>query len=196
MSEYQKVSKQRMPKLFSYVVDHDHGFAPNPCDGFCTLAKCKFGKKNITELAQKGDWIVGTGGANLKKSAGHGNLIYAMKVDDKIPLAEYCHAYGGKRIDADHVENEDDRSVLTSNHFFYFGRNAIPIPKRFGEDFEKRGRGYRSNFTDELVEKFAKWLEANFTIGVNGAPCKPHPDIRIRLSCESKSKQKRKGCAK
>ena len=28
-----------MPKLFSYVVDHDLGFAPNPFGGFCTLAK-------------------------------------------------------------------------------------------------------------------------------------------------------------
>ncbi|MBW2740862.1 MAG: hypothetical protein JRE64_18905 [Deltaproteobacteria bacterium] len=26
------------PKLYSYVVDHDYGYAPNPFDGYCTLA--------------------------------------------------------------------------------------------------------------------------------------------------------------
>lgn len=27
--------------LYSYVVAHDFGFAPNPFDGLCTLATCK-----------------------------------------------------------------------------------------------------------------------------------------------------------
>jgi len=48
-----------MPRLFSYVVDHDYGFAPNPSGGFCTLAKCKYKKegkqrRNIVELAGRG----------------------------------------------------------------------------------------------------------------------------------------------
>jgi hypothetical protein len=83
-----------MPKLFSYVVDHDYGFAPSPFGGFCTLAKCKYGsrKRNIVEMARKGDWIAGTGGADLRKSAGHGTLIYAMRVDEIVPLNENCLA--------------------------------------------------------------------------------------------------------
>ncbi len=43
-------------KIFSYVVDHDNGFSPNPYYGVCTLAHCKFGKKgkkNVVELAQQ-----------------------------------------------------------------------------------------------------------------------------------------------
>ena len=105
-----------MPKLFSYVVDHDLGFAPNPFGGFCSLAKCKYGtirrnngmmKRNIIETAEEGDWIAGTGGADLTKSAGHGKLIYAMRVDEKIPLAEYCQAMIGNRIDAEHEAMED-----------------------------------------------------------------------------------------
>jgi hypothetical protein len=54
-----------MRKLFSYVVDHDNGFAPNPFGGLCTLAKCKYGtpaKRNVVELANEGDWVIGTGG--------------------------------------------------------------------------------------------------------------------------------------
>ena len=91
-----------MPKLYSYVVDHDHGFAPCPFGGFCTLAKCKYGtkKRNIVEMADEGDWIAGTGGVKAE-SAGHGKLIYAMRVDEKIPLADYCRGNKGHRIDAD-----------------------------------------------------------------------------------------------
>jgi len=81
-----------MPGLFSYVVQHDLGWAPNPSDGFCTLAKCKYGsarKRNIVELAEVGDWISGTGGADPRVSAGHGRLVYAMRVDEKLTLAQY-----------------------------------------------------------------------------------------------------------
>jgi hypothetical protein len=78
--------------IFSYVVDHDFGSEPNPNGGICTLCRCKFGetlemshkigghisgRRNIVELAEKGDWIIGTGGSDLSKSAGHGRLIYA-----------------------------------------------------------------------------------------------------------------------
>jgi hypothetical protein len=81
-----------MPKLFSYVVEHDRGHAPNPHFRICTLCLCKYRKKttnrkNIVERAAPGDWVIGTGGANLKKSAGHGTLIYAMRVDEKLTSA-------------------------------------------------------------------------------------------------------------
>jgi hypothetical protein len=125
-----------MAKLFSYVVHHDHGFAPNPCDGLCTLAKCKHGSngwKNITELAQIGDWIAGTGGVHHKKSAGHGNLIYAMRVDDTMPLSEYCRAYGRSRFDAGHEDDEDSRAALISRHFFTSGR----MQSQFQGGFER-----------------------------------------------------------
>lgn len=67
-------------KLFSDVVVHDKGHAPNPYFGFCTLCRCKFKKsrkarQNIVELADRGDWVIGTGGANRRKSAGHGKLV-------------------------------------------------------------------------------------------------------------------------
>ena len=81
-------------KLYSYVVDHDTGYAPNPFGGLCTLACCKYSKtgrrRNIVELAEVGDWIVGTGGRNETKSAGPGRIIYAMKVVKTIPFADYC----------------------------------------------------------------------------------------------------------
>lgn len=92
-----------LPKLYSYVVEHDYGSAPNPFGGFCTLAKCKYGsgsKRNIVELAEAWDWIAGTGGADLKKSAEHDKLVYAMRVDEFVPLDDYCKAHKGDRIHA------------------------------------------------------------------------------------------------
>jgi len=76
-----------MTTLFSYVVDHDEGFAPHPTNRYCTLAWCKYkterwNSRNIVELAEEGDWVVGTGGVS-GTSAGWGNLIYAMRVDKK-----------------------------------------------------------------------------------------------------------------
>jgi hypothetical protein len=79
-------------KLFSYVVDHDLGFAPNPYLGYCTLVHCKFsdaeGRRNIVELAEIGDWILGTDGSN-RQSAGNGKLIYLMRVDEKPTFEEF-----------------------------------------------------------------------------------------------------------
>ncbi|HEV8059000.1 MAG TPA: hypothetical protein VGP68_03960 [Gemmataceae bacterium] len=193
-----------MPKLFSYVVDHDLGFAPNPFGGFCSLAKCKHGtikctngtmKRNIVEMAQEGDWIAGTGGADLAKSAGHGKLIYAMRVDEKLQLGEYCRAMHGNRIDAEHEHDEKTRFALISHHYFYFGRNAInisAIPSRhLDHPFEKTGPGYRCDFSEEFINDFANWMKANFKVGVHGLPCMPHSDLKLPL-CSTKVK--RKGC--
>ncbi len=46
-----------MTRLYSYVVVSDHGFAPNPFHGYCTLANCK---PRIRWRAQPGGWILGS----------------------------------------------------------------------------------------------------------------------------------------
>jgi len=61
-------------KLYSYVVMHDTGFAPNPFFGYCTLACCK---PEIRRSAQKGDWVVG-----LTPKAKGNRIVYFMRVDD------------------------------------------------------------------------------------------------------------------
>ena len=72
-----------MPRLFSYVVARDYGFAPNPFYGFCTLATCK---PKIRDTASEGDWIVGTGS---RKNGRHGYLVYAMRVTETMSFQEY-----------------------------------------------------------------------------------------------------------
>lgn len=74
-----------MPRLFSYVVRYDSGFAPNPFYGHCTLATCK---PTIRSAALIGDWIVGTGSS--AKGVNRGNrLVHAMKVSETRDFRAY-----------------------------------------------------------------------------------------------------------
>ncbi len=69
--------------VFSYVIEHDLGFAPNPFHRFCTLACCK---PRIRSVATLGDYILGTGACRPSLS---GHLIYWMRVDEVLTFDEY-----------------------------------------------------------------------------------------------------------
>ncbi len=72
-----------MPKLYSYVVARDYGFAPNPFYCFCTLSACK---PRIRASASVGDWVIGTGSMARKRQR---NIVYAMCVTEKMSFEEY-----------------------------------------------------------------------------------------------------------
>lgn len=76
-----------MPKMYSYVVAYDSGFAPNPFNGFCTLATCK---PKIRKHASIGDWIIGTG-SDRKGVRRGGFLVHAMCVEEDLTFSEYWH---------------------------------------------------------------------------------------------------------
>ena len=80
-------------RLYSYILVHDYGFAPNPFWGACTLATCK---PKIRQTAQKGDWIVG-----LSRKADGNRIIYAMQVEEVLSIADYFNAerYEDKKPD-------------------------------------------------------------------------------------------------
>lgn len=69
--------------LYSYVVEHDVGFAPNPFHGVCTLACCK---PDIRRKAQPGDIVLGTGSAKHHVA---GRLVYWMRVDEVLTFDQY-----------------------------------------------------------------------------------------------------------
>jgi hypothetical protein len=71
------------PRIHTYVIDHDLGFAPNPFHGFCTLACCK---PDIRKHAKEGDLVLGTGSAP-HGTAGH--MCYWMRVDGILTFDEY-----------------------------------------------------------------------------------------------------------
>ena len=162
----------------------------------CTLCRCKFskeleatrgrkGRKNIVELAHEEDWVIGTGGAS-KKSAGHGKLIYAMRVDKQLTRWDYFTRFQEKNPERPRGEFEKHKQfALVSWHFYYFGVNAIDIPERF-KHFEKRGPGFR-NVDPAEFRSFLEWLKKRKP-GKHGEPCwkavdKPKGSERCKSSC-------------
>ena len=186
--------------LYSYVVEHDNGYAPNPYHGFCTLVQCKISKsgirKNIVELADKDDWIVGTGGNGIR-SAGHGKIVYAMRVDERLPLRKFQKDKRFiKRDDNKHeVGDISKRFALISYHYFYFGKNAVEIDKiekkvinKIDHPLEKKGPGFRKDFNEEFVQGFINWIEKIYQPGRHGDPC--GQKLIIRGATKEKSKTK------
>jgi hypothetical protein len=165
-------------KLFSYVVDHDTGFAPNPEHKVCTLVYCKFKKRqhkrrNIVELAEKDDWIIGTGGES-KKSCGNGRIIYIMRVDEKTSFAEYRRRFPNRSSSKKHGEY-----ALISRTFLYYGAQAIPVAAIPGANLvhlEKKGRGFRNKFPPTIIRQLADWVHKQHPSGKIGEPCAPHCD--------------------
>lgn len=70
-------------RVYSYVVRLDHGFAPNPFHGVCTLATCK---PKIRKFAVEGDWVMGTGSAKWNLA---GRLIFAMRIGEITTFDRY-----------------------------------------------------------------------------------------------------------
>lgn len=70
-------------RVYSYVIDHDLGFAPNPFHRVCTLSACK---PMIRQHAQLGDYVVGTGS---KPNNLQNHLIYWMRVEEIITFDQY-----------------------------------------------------------------------------------------------------------
>ena len=71
------------PRIHSYVIDHDLGFAPNPFHGTCSLACCK---PDIRKHADLGDLVLGTGS---KPNGIAGHLSYWMRVDEILTFERY-----------------------------------------------------------------------------------------------------------
>jgi len=72
-----------VPRLYTYIVRHDIGFAPNPFYGICTLATCK---PDIRDNAGIGDWVAGVGS---KQKGQQGRLVFAMRVEEALSYDEY-----------------------------------------------------------------------------------------------------------
>ncbi len=89
----------QVDRIYSYVVTHDSGFAPNPFFGICTLACCKPKiRQSVGRLLKASPkekvWIVGL-------SPRHGNkgndIIYMMQVASSMSFPEYWRAHPEKR---------------------------------------------------------------------------------------------------
>jgi hypothetical protein len=109
--EYPLFAERKMSKVYIYVVDRDFGFAPNPFHGYCTLATCKPGIRNMAEV---GDWVIGLGGGRLKAT---GRCIYAMRVSKKITFNDYWS--DPYYLDKKPIRNGSSRMLVGDNVYYF-----------------------------------------------------------------------------
>jgi len=190
-------------RVFSYVVTHDSGFAPNPFHGLCTVACCK---PQIRRTARTGDLIVGV-------STRCERVVYAMTVAVITDFEEYWEnpRYSATRPIMDSTAAVDRRGDNIDTHRGYgdfrqlssrhsnrdgtedphhkrrdlSGVNVL-ISDRFvywGDDgpplpadlrFLEVGRGHRCNFSHEQVQRIVQWFE-NQPRGIQSAPAEWPP---------------------
>lgn len=206
-----------MSRLYSYVLKHDTGFAPNPYHGFCTLACCK---PRIRERAEIGDWIIGTGSSAKGKDRG-GHISYAMQVTDVLTFDQYWNdeRFLAKRPDlngnleeacgdnmhyladgqfcripgyhcgSDKIEDDVyvDR-VLVSDDFVYWGGDGPPLPEFRGHNLCKKGPAHKVNFPQTVVEDFVSWIRGIQRGGDSGVCGSP---LDRELSERTRRKAKR-----
>ncbi len=187
---------ERQPSLFSYIVAADHGFAPNPFGGICTLS-CY--KPRLRHNANYHDWVIGTAPPSTKE-----RLIYAMQVERALTFdiywnsKEYELKKPGKtngcgdniyheglkgefiqepsifRTSHDVKKDTSVNRVLIAKTFYYFGQEAPVIPKKFNAILQTVVQGHKRIKPDTaqygLVTAFLLWLQENFQPGIHGDP--------------------------
>lgn len=198
-------SKKRQQSVFSHVVVHDYGFAPNPYGGFLSIATCK---PRIRSSAHVGDWVVGVGSV---KTVGGESVVYAALVNEIVPIDVYgseerfaikrpvFRAEPWRQVgdsvyyrndaaewsrrpslhNASHVKTDlSGKRVLLAQEFYYFGATAPLLPEVL-TTLAKPGRGHR-RFTDrDLIVNLANWLRSTFESGILGEPYHEVPRTRI-----------------
>jgi Nucleotide modification associated domain 2 len=184
-------------KLCSYVIVHDGGFAPNPFGRHCTLAACT--PNHMGLRLQPGDWLMGNSNIDRGQKLVYAMRVSeVLDFDDyyrdprfdykkprfdrtwreqcgdniyyRDPNGDWAQAPSVFHVRPGDLEKDTRRPrVFISDHFFYFGENAQPIPAEFTALIRAR-QGCGCNFSPNLVEGFVQWLEGTFAPGVHGEP--------------------------
>ena len=85
--------------------------------------------------------------------------------------------------------------VLISNHFFYFGKNHVQLPKGFKRLVNKLPRGHKYKGLEKVGKKLIELLQKKYKTGMHGDPIDYTED---NVDCEMKNPRKinisRKGC--
>lgn len=89
----------QVDRIYSYVVTHDSGFAPNPFFGICTLACCKPKiRQSVGRLLKafpnEKVWIVGL---SPRQGIRGNDIIYMMQVCSAMSFRDYWKSHPEKR---------------------------------------------------------------------------------------------------
>jgi hypothetical protein len=184
--------------LRTYKMTYDTGFAPNPYCGVLTLATCKPG---IRGCAKPGEWIAGFTSEKLcGDPPGHEKLIYLMQVAEKLRFEDYYDKYPQKRpenfICGDNIYRRGNNGyeqldnpyhhkcdlgtdtsepyVLLATEFYYFGRDAVSVPKEYRPNVKVGPAPYGTKTEGEQARIFIEWVKKVAAKGQSGLIGKPH----------------------
>ena len=124
-----------------------------------------------------------------------GDSIFDFKYSPPQPRPS-MHSHSPKNLDKDLRGGY----ALLSDHFYYFGDQAIELPAALSAIFPQ-SQGHRSEANDPYVDEFVNWIE-NIGFKLNqliGQPIQPTsstqaPGQQHRSSSTSVSSRRRKSC--
>jgi len=161
---------------YSYKIEHDFGLAPNPFNGYCTLAVCKPKIRRNRNL-KVGDWIIGTGSVKLKRLH---HLIFLMEVEEKITLNEYW----------DDSRFQDKKPILNGSLVQIYGDNFYHQNSESSEWIQEDsahslidGKPNKGHITKDTGGKFVLISKNFYYFGNN---CPKIPDEFLEVCCEGR----------
>lgn len=169
-------------KLSAYIVSVDSGFSPNPFGRRCTLACCK---PTIRRNADQGDIIVGSGSVRCGMSGKliyamrvrevvpfqtYWERYPSKRPSSRSPVRQrgdniwHEHSAGVWRgipgaLHDDYHRDRDLRgeNALVADDFYYFGRDAIPVPDEFTSILATT-QGHKNTYDTAFIDRFWAWL--------------------------------------
>lgn len=159
-----KRSKE-MIKHYVYRLDHDTGFAPHAQQYVCTLCGCK--TSSVEAWARAGSWVIGIGGNGTGKP---NLLIYAMLVEST-PTVKELRATSPDLVSYLHGHEIGGKArMLVSRFYYYFGNNAIAVPRKIERDLLFQSQGCKK-VGNEVIRQLASYLRRRYpTPGIFGEP--------------------------
>jgi len=190
------------PVLRSYKMTSDRGFAPNPYEGFLTLATCKPGIRKCHKI---GHWLAGFTSKKLNgDEVGQEKLVYLAEIYEIFSMEEYYDKYPQKRTcpSADNIyevqngewvlvngdihnksnmrKDLSGENVLVASHYYYFGQEALNIQEVREKIKIPPGITYCGGLTTgEAADDFIKWVknEAEKKFAQAGMLGVPHGEV-------------------
>jgi len=134
--------------IYMYPITRDYGFAPNPFNGYCTLATCK---PRIRKHAKVGDYIIGIGGCNFTDQ--RKQCVFIMQVTEKLSFNEYWNdrrflskkpVRNGSRLRmvGDNIYHKNDRDEWIQENSHHSNSDGSPNKENLRRD---------TNSTDQVL---------------------------------------------
>jgi hypothetical protein len=176
--------------VWTYVITHDAGAAPNFDGGFTTLTVCK---PRIRKSAQRGDIVLAFNGKKLNPYEPH-SVRWAGIVTEVIPLNDYWddQRFQGKKPGqsrtpdniyrpasdgrfkqvinnthrpADYARDVNGLNALVLKPSWYFGPTVAVLPANLNLRMIGGRRGHRcSPINSHTWRKLEKWLRSNAAV--------------------------------